>query len=158
MTQIYLGSLTSVCQAAEHFFTRWSKLDVLINNAAIAVTPLGYTVDGYEGSRTGLVEAACYVAKSKGKRLEPRDPQQRTGDSKMTERIAGASPRQLARIAGALYLINIVAGAFAIGIVPAMLVVSGDAAATANNIQTHELLYRLSLVAHVVVTVTSSND
>ena len=68
---------------------------------------------------------------------------------------AGASPRQLARIAGALYLINIVAGAFAIGIVPAMLVVSGDAAATANNIQTHELLYRLSLVAHVVVTVTN---
>src|SRR5207302_1485868 len=38
---------------------------------------------------------------------------------------------------------------------PAMLVVSGDAAATANNIQTHELLYRLSLVAHVVVTVTN---
>jgi Domain of unknown function (DUF4386) len=36
-----------------------------------------------------------------------------------------------------------------------MLVVSGDAAATANNIQTHELLYRLSLVAHVVVTVTN---
>ena len=69
--------------------------------------------------------------------------------------IADTSPRQLARIAGALYLINIVAGAFAIGIVPAMLVVSGDAAATANNIQTHELLYRLSLVAHVVVTVTN---
>ncbi len=69
--------------------------------------------------------------------------------------IADTSPRQLARIAGALYLINIVAGAFAIGIVPAMLVVSGDAAATANNIQTHELLYRLSLVAHVVVTLTN---
>ena len=69
--------------------------------------------------------------------------------------IADTSPRQLARIAGALYLINIVAGAFAIGIVPATLVVSGDAAATANNIQTHELLYRLSLVAHVVVTVTN---
>ena len=69
--------------------------------------------------------------------------------------MADTSPRQLARIAGALYLINIVAGAFAIGIVPATLVVSGDAAATANNIQTHELLYRLSLVAHVVVTVTN---
>src|SRR5437879_7251531 len=36
-----------------------------------------------------------------------------------------------------------------------MLVVSGDAAATANNIQTHELLYRVSLVAHLVVTVTN---
>ena len=61
--------------------------------------------------------------------------------------IADTSPRQLARIAGALYLINIVLGAFATAIVPAIVVVSGDAAATAHNIQTHELLYRLSLVA-----------
>jgi len=68
--------------------------------------------------------------------------------------IAGASPRQLARTAGALYLINIVAGAFAIGVIPAILVVP-DVAATAHNIQTHELLYRLSLAAHVVVTVTN---
>jgi len=71
------------------------------------------------------------------------------------ERTRGASPRQLARIAGALYLINIVLGAFAISIVPAIVVVSGDAAATAHNIQTHELLYRLGLVAHLVVTVTN---
>src|ERR687884_616740 len=69
--------------------------------------------------------------------------------------IADTSPRQLARMAGALYLINILAGAFAIGIVPAMLVVSGDAAATAHNIQTHEFLYRFSLVAHLAVTVTN---
>src|SRR6059036_96889 len=69
--------------------------------------------------------------------------------------IAGTAPRQLARIAGALYLINIVLGAFAISIVPAIVVVAGDAAATAHNIQTHELLYRLGLVAHVVVTVTN---
>src|ERR671923_2737625 len=69
--------------------------------------------------------------------------------------IAEAGPRQLARFAGALYLINIVLGAFAISIVPAMVVVAGDAAATAYNIQTHELLYRLGLAAHVVVTVTN---
>src|SRR5918911_2257758 len=69
--------------------------------------------------------------------------------------IADTSPRQLARMAGALYLINILGGAFAIGIVPAMLVVAGDAAATAHNIQTHELLYRLGLAAHLVVTVTN---
>src|SRR5437588_8011619 len=68
---------------------------------------------------------------------------------------ADTSPRQLARIAGALYLINIVLGAFATAIVPAIVVVSGDAAATAHNIQTHELLYRLGLVAHLVVTVTN---
>ena len=69
--------------------------------------------------------------------------------------IADTSPRQLARMAGALYLINILGGAFAIGVVPAMLVVSGDAAATARNIQAHELLYRLGLTAHLVVTVTN---
>jgi len=68
---------------------------------------------------------------------------------------AGASPRQLARSAGALYLVNIVLGAFAIGVVPAMLVVPGDPAATAHNIQAHELLYRLGLAAHVVVVLTN---
>src|SRR6478672_7291307 len=65
------------------------------------------------------------------------------------------APRQLARMAGALYLINIVGGAFAIGFVRSALVVTGDAAATAHNIQMHEVLYRLGLVAHVVVTVTN---
>jgi hypothetical protein len=69
--------------------------------------------------------------------------------------VEGSSPRQLARMAGALYLINIVGGAFAISIVPAMVLVAGNAAATAHNIQTHELLYRSGLVAHVLVTVTN---
>jgi hypothetical protein len=68
--------------------------------------------------------------------------------------ITGASPRQLARTAGALYLINIIFGAFAIGVVPAILIVP-EVAATAHNIQTHELLYRLGLAAHVVVTLTN---
>ena len=48
----------------------------------------------------------------------------------MMDQLAGASPRRLARIAGGLYLLNIVAGFFAIGVVPAALVVPGDAAAT----------------------------
>ncbi|HEX6483439.1 MAG TPA: SDR family NAD(P)-dependent oxidoreductase [Ktedonobacteraceae bacterium] len=43
-----LGSLASVRQTAEHLFAHWNKLDVLINNAAIAATPLGYTSDGFE--------------------------------------------------------------------------------------------------------------
>jgi hypothetical protein len=55
--------------------------------------------------------------------------------------LAGGSPRRLARLAGALYLISILGGVFAITIVPAMLVVQGDVAATAHSIQTHELLY-----------------
>ena len=68
--------------------------------------------------------------------------------------IAGASPRQLARTAGGLYLVNIVFGAFGLGVVPAILIVS-NMATTAHNIQTHELLYRLGLAAHVVVIVTN---
>jgi hypothetical protein len=68
--------------------------------------------------------------------------------------VAGASPRALARMAGTLYLVNIVAGAFAIGFVRATLFVS-DPAVTAHNIQTHEFLYRFSLVAHIVVTLTN---
>src|SRR5437763_8660752 len=61
---------------------------------------------------------------------------------------------KLARSAGLLYLINIVGGAFAISIVPALLFGSGPAA-MAHNIQTHELLYRSGLVVHVVATVTN---
>ena len=67
---------------------------------------------------------------------------------------AGASPRKLAQTAGALYLINIVFGAFALGVVPTILIVP-DLTATAHNIQTHELLYRLGLAAHVVVALTN---
>ena len=44
--------------------------------------------------------------------------------------------------------------AFAFGAVPAILVVS-NMATTAHNIQTHELLYRLGVAAHVVVTLTN---
>ena len=69
--------------------------------------------------------------------------------------IDGASARRLARTAGGLYLINIVGGAFAIGIVPGMLVVTGDPSATAHNIQAHELLYRFGIAAHIVITVTN---
>jgi Domain of unknown function (DUF4386) len=68
--------------------------------------------------------------------------------------VTGASPRQLARIAGALYLINIAGGAFAIGFVHATLFAS-DPATTAANIQAHQLLYRSGLAAHVIVTVTN---
>jgi uncharacterized protein DUF4386 len=67
------------------------------------------------------------------------------------ERIAGASPRQLARIAGGLYLIVILGGFFAFGYVPGTIVVGGDAAATAQNLQANELLYRLGITVHVIV-------
>ena len=56
------------------------------------------------------------------------------------------SPRLLARIAGALYLVNILAGAFAIGYVTA---------AVGSNAHAHEQLFRSGVAAHVVVTVTN---
>lgn len=65
------------------------------------------------------------------------------------------SPIALARTAGALYLTNIVLGAFAIGVVPALVAVAGDAAATARNIHSYDVLYRLGIVAHVIVLLTN---
>lgn len=69
--------------------------------------------------------------------------------------ITGTSPRSLARMAGALYLVNIVLGAIAVGFIPAALIVTDNAAATAHNIQANELLYRFGIAAHVVVTATN---
>ena len=90
-----------------------------------------------------------------GARIEPGDPQQQTGDATVMKWMAAASPRRWARIAGGLYLINIVGGFFAIGYVPAAIVVPGDAAATAHNLLAHELLYRLGLVAHLITLLTN---
>src|SRR3989442_10132003 len=73
----------------------------------------------------------------------------------MTDLIATASARQLARTAGGLYLANIVLGFFAIGFVPATIFVAGDASATAHNIQANEGLYRLGILAHVVILATN---
>jgi Domain of unknown function (DUF4386) len=72
----------------------------------------------------------------------------------MRDPVAGLTPRQLARIAGALYLINIVGGAFAIGYVKGTLF-TDDLATTAQNINSHLLLYRSGIAAHVIVTVTN---
>jgi len=58
--------------------------------------------------------------------------------------------RDLARLAGALYLLNILAGFFAIGFAPAQVVVPGDAAVTVQSLHTHELLYRLGLTVHFI--------
>ena len=57
------------------------------------------------------------------------------------------SRKNLARIAGLLYLIVIATGLFAEVFVRQALHVSGDALATANNIKMSEMLYRLGFVA-----------
>ena len=68
----------------------------------------------------------------------------------MMEQIAGASPRLKARIAGALWLIIIVAASFAEFFVRSKIVVGGDAAATATNILAHEPLYRSGAAAVLI--------
>lgn len=59
------------------------------------------------------------------------------------------SPKLKARIAGFLYVIVIVGGAFAELGVRAKLVVVGDPAATAQNIMAHQMLYRLGFAAEI---------
>ena len=64
-------------------------------------------------------------------------------EPKLTDRVIETSPQIYARIGGVLYLFIIVVGFFAEVSVRSNLIVSGDAAATANNIVTHESLWRL---------------
>ncbi len=65
------------------------------------------------------------------------------------------SIKAIARTGGLLYLINIVLGVWAIGYVPGTIIVNGNAAATAHNIITHEQLYRLGLLAHIIILLTN---
>jgi hypothetical protein len=69
----------------------------------------------------------------------------------MANRTIENSPQRYARIGGALYLAIIVLGAFAEGFVTNKLVVSGDAATTAQNILASADLWRLSVVGNLIV-------
>lgn len=63
---------------------------------------------------------------------------------------ADFSPQAYARLAGLLYLIVIVGGVFAEIFVRQRLMVTGDAAATAQNVMSHQELLRLGFVAELV--------
>ncbi len=64
------------------------------------------------------------------------------------------APRDYARIAGSLYLMIAVFGAFSIGYVPSVIVVAGDATTTASNLIAHQGLFGLGVFADVVVMLT----
>ena len=68
----------------------------------------------------------------------------------MTERIPETSPRLKGRITGALYLLTILTGIFAQGLVSGRLVVDGDAAATAANVLTHRGLFQLGFAVYLI--------
>ena len=69
----------------------------------------------------------------------------------MTDSTKEISPLIYARIAGVLYLLMIPLGIFGIMYVPTALIVSGDAAATANNILANESLFRLSILSALLI-------
>jgi hypothetical protein len=52
-----------------------------------------------------------------------------------------------ARVAGLLYILASVVGVVRLIYIPTALIVSGNAAATANNIAAHESLFRLGIVS-----------
>jgi Domain of unknown function (DUF4386) len=60
------------------------------------------------------------------------------------------STKKTARLAGVLYLVNGVTGFFGIIYVPGRLIVSGNAAATANNILASERLFRVGIVSELI--------
>ena len=68
----------------------------------------------------------------------------------MTERIAKSSPQFRARLAGGFSLLTIVLGVFAQGFIAERLIVSGDAAATAANILSHEGMFRLGFALYLI--------
>jgi hypothetical protein len=68
----------------------------------------------------------------------------------MMERIAEASPRLKARMAGVCQLMEAVTAAFGEVIIPGKLVVAGNAAATAANILGHERLFWLGFVLSLI--------
>ena len=58
--------------------------------------------------------------------------------------------RRHARTAGAIYLLNVLTGIFALGYVPAQTGGHGDAVATVQNITAHEALFRAGIVAGAI--------
>ena len=60
------------------------------------------------------------------------------------------SLRKNARVAGLLYILASVVGFLRLGYIPKTLFVRGDAAATANNIASHEFLFRLGFASELL--------
>ena len=61
-----------------------------------------------------------------------------------------SSARNPGRFAGLLYLVLSIPGFFAIVYVPSKLIVRGNATATANNIASHETLFRFGIMANLI--------
>ena len=73
----------------------------------------------------------------------------------MKTKVNELSPNTYARIAGVLYLVITVAAIFAHFVIPEQFIVPGDAAATAANITSSELLFRIGLIGSELVVLVS---
>src|SRR5580693_454129 len=69
----------------------------------------------------------------------------------MTDLPFNMSPKNYARIGGALYLIIIAIGLYGEAFIRGKLIVSGDAAATAANLRSMEPLWRFGIAAELVL-------
>jgi hypothetical protein len=67
------------------------------------------------------------------------------------EKVVDTTQRQVARVAGVLYLVIIIAGIWAFFFVRSSLIVPGDAAATANKVIASEGLFRASIAADLIM-------
>jgi len=70
--------------------------------------------------------------------------------SKRSLRISGMRDRD-ARLAGLLYLLAVIGGVFVLRYIPARVMRSGDAVATAHNIVANELLFRVGIAGGVAL-------
>jgi hypothetical protein len=61
------------------------------------------------------------------------------------------SPTAYAKLAGLLYLLIAISGGFSIGYMPSVIMVTGDAATTAQNIIENQGLFRLGIAGDIVV-------
>src|SRR5437016_6416885 len=69
------------------------------------------------------------------------------GGNEIMEASQEASTRLKARIAGLFELLEALTSGFGMVVVPGMLIVVSDAAATLANVRAHEQLFRLSILA-----------
>lgn len=65
--------------------------------------------------------------------------------------LPNSPPHAYAKMAGLMYLLIAVFGGFSIGYVPTVIVVAGDATATAQNLLAHQTLFRLGIAGDVFV-------
>jgi hypothetical protein len=69
---------------------------------------------------------------------------------------AGMNPTvKAARVAGAIYLLEVLSGPFSLIYIPSVLIVSGNAAATAAGILAHETMFRVAILADLFSGVVS---